>query len=96
MQGFTETTQKGHAWRHKILIIIVLLIIVLIHSCDGIFIEGGGEIIIVGEAVNKQRFIVIGSIISVTHGECINYLDDPGWNWYLSYFLLACNHTPCL
>ena len=28
------------------------------------------------------------------HGECLNTLDNPGWNWDFLYFLLAYNHLP--
>ena len=55
---------------------------------------GGREIILVGKAVNGHQFIAIEYIPSITHGELLNALDNPGWHWDLSYFLLACNHAP--
>ena len=56
--------------------------------------EGGSKIILVVKVVSEQRLIAIGYIPSVTHDECLNVLDNPGWNWYFSYFLLVFNHPP--
>ena len=64
-------------------IIIVLLSVVLCHSCDDILVDGNIKIILVGKEVNEQWFISVEYTLSVACIKCLDALDDPGWRWYL-------------
>ena len=64
-----------------IVVIVVLIIFILSHSYDAALMYGGNEIILVGKAVNEQRLIAIGHIPSITHGNCLNVLDNSGRHW---------------
>ena len=91
-QGFRRVVWVFLRVAIVIVVIIILPIIVLRHSCDATLLEGGSKIILVGKAVNEQWSIAIVWIPSVAHGKCLNALDDPGWHWGFSYLMLECNH----